>query len=62
MKKFSSEYQPTYELFAVITNRGKSLYKRENGNNYVTIIKRENGDVIEFDPDAEGPKKLSGPK
>ena len=61
MGNFSSEYQPTYELFAIIVNRGISLYKREEHKNYVTIVKRENGEVIEFDPEAGSPKKLSDP-
>ena len=62
MSQFSSEYQPSYELFAVIANRGETLYKQETGNHYVTIVKRENGDVIEFDPGADGPKMLSSPE
>jgi len=61
MGSFSTDYEPEYELFAVIANRGNSLYKGEEHNNYVTIVKRENGEAIEFDPEADGPKKLTDP-
>lgn len=59
---------PNYELFAVIANRGKNIrHMREpytevkDNNHYITIVKRDNGDVIEFDPKADGPKKLPDP-
>ena len=62
MNRYSKQYQPVYELFAVIAFRGDFLvYKHKNKkHNYVTIIKRENGDIIEFDPSADEPKKLEG--
>lgn len=66
MNQYSSEFVPNYELFAVIANRGQTLQHRrypfnKDKNHYVTIVKRENGDVIEFDPLADAPVKLSDP-
>lgn len=60
MDRFSKVYAPVYELFAVIVFRGNALLSKRDKANYVAIIKRHNGDVIEFDPAAEGPKVLSG--
>jgi len=34
--------------------------KKLKNNQYVTIVKRENGDIFEFDPNADAPKQLQG--
>lgn len=67
MDQYSTDFMPSYELIAVIVNRGDEIHTNKlsnkvDKNHYVTIVKRENGDVIEFDPQADGPKKLSNPK
>lgn len=66
MGNFSEDYQPSYELFAVIANRGNNLHgimdnhRNIKKNQYVTIVKRENGEIFEFDPSADAPKQLQG--
>ena len=66
MNQFSEDYQPSYELFAVIANKGEDLVgnkdkdNKPKNNKYVTIIKRENGDIFEFDANADAPKQLEG--
>lgn len=62
MDKFSNQYQPNYELFAVVANRGQQLIGMDSKSQYVTLVRKENGDVYEYDPEAEAPKKLADPK
>ena len=62
MDQFSNQYQPNYELFAVVANRGQDLITKDSNSQYVTLVKKENGEVYEYDPEAEAPKKLADPK